>query len=216
VPYHIQPKIDLHQNRFGPDQPTWPEAGSLQMRAKKSQKINAKCGPKRGSSTWPEIGSTRGSSRPTAPCQNRPKSTCTKIDSSDHREPAAAPLDVPSGTAAPQGGPSRPSPGSAPRATAPHCRLQARGWNRNRPRPAPARSNVDRGRCREARAAPLDASSGAMAPQHSPNRGLPSSAPRVTAPRSSPTPTAARKAVNAGDGSGLVSPSAGMSALGRK
>ena len=216
VPYHIQPKIGLHQNRFGSDQPTWPEAGGLQMRAKNRQKIDTKCGRRRGSSTWPEIGSTEGSSRPTAPGQNRPKSTGTKINWGDNREPAAAPLDVPSGTAAPQSGFNRPSRGSAPRATAPHCRLQASGWKRNRPRPAPARSNVDRGRCRETGAAPLAASSGAMAPQHSPNRGSPSSAPRATAPRTSPTTTAAQKAVNAGDGSGLVSPSAGMSALGKK
>jgi len=33
APYHIPPKIDLHQNRFGPDQPTSPEAGGLQMLA---------------------------------------------------------------------------------------------------------------------------------------------------------------------------------------
>jgi len=39
VPYHIQPKIDLHENRFGPDQPTWPEAGGLQMRAKSRKKL---------------------------------------------------------------------------------------------------------------------------------------------------------------------------------
>ena len=26
-------KIDLHQNRFGPNKPTWPDAGGLQMRA---------------------------------------------------------------------------------------------------------------------------------------------------------------------------------------
>jgi len=172
----------------------------------------SKCGRKPRLIDLAEIGSTR---KPVG-LLVRPKSTCAKIDKTDHREPAVAPLDVPSGAAAPQDGPNRPSPESAPRANAPQCRPYASGWYRNRPRPTPARSNVDGGRCRETRAAPLAASSGAMAPQHSPKWGSPSSAPRATAPRSSPTPTAARKAVNAGDGSGLVSPSAGISALGRK
>jgi len=44
VPYHIQPKIDLHQNRFGPDQPTWPEAGGRQMRAKNRKKSTQSVG----------------------------------------------------------------------------------------------------------------------------------------------------------------------------
>jgi len=44
VPYHIQPKIDLHENRFGPDQPTWPEAGGLQMRAKSRKKLTQSLG----------------------------------------------------------------------------------------------------------------------------------------------------------------------------
>jgi len=172
----------------------------------------SKCGRKRGSSTRPK------SARPEKPVGLlvRPKSTGTKIDKTDHRKPMVAPLDVPSGAAAAQDGPNRPFPDSAPRATAPHCRHYASGWYRNRPRQTPARSNVDGGRCRETRAAPLAAFSGAMASQHSPNSGSPTSSPRATAPRSSPTPTAARKGVNAGDGSGLVSPPAGISALGRK
>ena len=166
----------------------------------------SKCGRQSGSSTSPKSG------RPEKPVGQlvRPKSTSTKIDKDDHSEPAVAPPDVPSGAAAPQDGPNRQSPESVPRATAPHCRSYASGWYRNRPRPTPARSNVDGGRCRETGAAPLAAFSGAMASQHSPNRGSPSSAPRATAPMSSPTPTAARKAVNAGDGSGLVSPSGGI------
>ena len=145
-----------------------------------------------------------------------PKPTCAKIDKTDHREAAVAHLDVPSGAAAPQDGPNRPSPESASRANAPQCRPYAIGWYRNRPRPTPAHSNVDGGCCRETRAAPLAASTGAMACQLFPNRGSPSSAPCATAPRSSPIATAARKAVNAGDGSGLVSPPAGIWALGRK
>jgi len=44
VPHHIQPKIDLHQNQFGPDQPTWPEAGGLQMRAKNRKKSTRSVG----------------------------------------------------------------------------------------------------------------------------------------------------------------------------
>jgi len=172
----------------------------------------SKCGRKPGSSTEPK------SARPVKPVGLlvRPKSTCAKIDKTDHREPAVAPLDVPSGAAALRDGPIRPSPESAPRANAPQCRPYASGWYRNRPRPTPARSIVDGDSCRETGAAPLAASSGAMASQHSPKWGSPSSAPRATAPRSLPTPAAAGKAMNAGDGCGLVSPSAGISALGRK
>jgi len=51
-----------------------------------------------------------GSNRKQVGLLVRPKSTCAKIDKTDHREPAVAPLDVPSGAAAPQDGPNRPSP----------------------------------------------------------------------------------------------------------
>ena len=37
-------KIDLHQNRFGPDRPTWPEAGGPQMRAKNRKKSTRSVG----------------------------------------------------------------------------------------------------------------------------------------------------------------------------